>query len=322
MATSPQLEKAIQLAKAFRDRAQALGTIDGFRIAFEELASHFLLATDITTEPVEAGGVSAEWIAAPGVAEDRVLLYLHGGGYIMGSMRTHREMISRLSRAAGMRALGLEYRVAPEHPFPAAVEDAIAAYRWLVSTGIDPRKIVIGGDSCGGGQTVATLVALRYLGEPLPAAGVCISAWTDLTHTAESFTTNAAVDPVIQRELLEFMASVYLGGRDRRTPLASPLYADLHGLPPLLILVGSTETMLDDSTGLAERAQAAGVEVTLEVWDDMIHCWPLFASILPKGQQAVERIGAFIREHTSCEGCNPATNEASDCRSPLHRVRA
>jgi acetyl esterase/lipase len=299
MATSPQLEKAIQIARTGVEKAQALGTIEGFRIAYEELASNFPLAADIMTERVGAGGVPAEWIAAPGVADDRVLLFLHGGGYIMGSMRTHREVISRLSRATGMRALGLEYRLAPENPFPAAVEDTIAAYRWLVFTGIAPQKIVIGGDSCGGGQTVATLVALRYLGEPLPAAGVCISAWTDLTQTAESFTTKAAVDPFVQRELLEFMANTYLGGRDRRTPLASPLYADLQGLPPLLLQVGSAETLLDDSTRLADRAKAAGVEATLEVWDDMIHIWPIFAAILPEGQQAIERIGAFIREHTS-----------------------
>jgi acetyl esterase/lipase len=172
MATSPQLEQAIQLAKTFLDRAQALGTIEGFRIAYEELASHFPLATDITTERVGAGGVSAEWITAPGVADDRVLLYLHGGGYIIGSVRTHCELISRLSRAAGMRALGLEYRVAPEHPFPAAVEDAIAAYRWLVSTGIHPKKIVIGGDSCGwwpdGGD----------LSGPAVSGGAAASGWS------------------------------------------------------------------------------------------------------------------------------------------------
>jgi epsilon-lactone hydrolase len=298
MATSPQLEKAIHIVRTCLERAQALGTIEGFRIAYEELASNFPLAADIKTERVGAGGVPTEWIAAPGVADDRVLLYLHGGGYTIGSMRTHREVISRLSRAAGVRALGLEYRLAPENPFPAAVEDSIAAYRWLLSNGVDPKKMVIGGDSCGGGHTVATIVALRYLGEPLPAAGVCISAWTDLTQTAESFTTKAAVDPFVQRELLEFMAQMYLGGRDRRTPLASPLYADLQGLPPLLIQVGSAETMLDDSTRLANRAKAAGGEVTLEVWDDMIHIWPVFAPILPEGQQAIERIGEFIREHT------------------------
>jgi epsilon-lactone hydrolase len=297
MAVSRQLETVNQMWKSFAERAQALGTIEGFRLAYEELGAKFPMADDIQTERVGAGGRPAEWIIAPGAADDRVLLYLHGGGYVIGSMRTHRGMISRIARASGARALGLEYRLAPENPFPAAVEDSITAYRWLLSIGIAPKNIVIGGDSCGGGYAVSTLVALRYQGEPLPAAGVCISAWTDLTHTAESFTTKAAVDPVVQRELLEFMAKAYLGDRDRRTPLASPLYADLSGLPPLLIQVGSAETLLDDSTGLAERARAVGVDVTLEVWNDMPHVWHMFAPILPEGQRAIERIGEFIREH-------------------------
>ena len=299
MATSPQLEEVIRIIRAWVADAQSRGTIDGLRTAYEELASRFPFAEDIRTARVAAGDVAGEWVAAPGVADDRVLLFLHGGGYIMGSMATHRALISRLSRAAGVRALGLEYRLAPENPFPAALEDAVAAYRWLIASGVSPKRIVIGGDSGGGGLTVATLVALRYLGEPLPAAGFCISAWTDLTQTAESLGTNAAVDPFLQREALELMAGLYLGARDRCTPLASPLHADLRGLPPLLLMVGSSETLLDDSTRLADRANAAGVEATLEVWDDMIHCWPSFASMLPEGQQAIERMGEFIREHTS-----------------------
>jgi monoterpene epsilon-lactone hydrolase len=299
MASSPQLEEVIRIVRTWVENAQTRGTIEGLRTAYEELASHFGLAADIETERVAVGDVAAEWIAAPGVADDRVLLFLHGGGYIMGSMGTHRDMISRLSRAARIRACGLEYRLAPENPFPAALEDAVTAYRWLVSNGVPSTKIVIGGDSSGGGLTVATLVALRYLGEPLPAAGVCISAWTDLTQTTESLTTKAAVDPFLQREVLELMAGLYLGARDRCTPLASPVYSDLQGLPPLLFLVGSSETLLDDSTRIADRANAAGVRATLEVWDDMIHDWPVFASTLPEGQQAIERIGVFIREHTS-----------------------
>jgi len=299
MAASPQLDEVIGTIRTWVANAQSRGTIEGLRVAYEELASSFPLAADIKTERVAIGQVAAEWIAAPGVADDRVLLFLRGGGYIMGSMGTHREVISRLSRAAGVRALGLDYRLAPENPFPAALEDAVAAYRWLLSSGVSPNKIVIVGDSSGGGLTVATLVALRYLGEPLPAAGVCISAWTDLTQTAESLTTKAGVDPFLQREVLELMAGLYLGARDRRTPLASPLYSDLQGLPPLLLMVGSSETLLDDSTRLADRANAAGVDATLEVWDDMIHDWPVFASALPEGQQAIERIGVFIREHTS-----------------------
>ena len=172
------------------------------------------------------------------------------------------------------------------------------AFDWLLAEGYDPQKIALSGDYAGGGLVVALLVALRYLGEPMPAAGVCMSAWVDLEGTGESMTTKAEEDPIVQKEMLEFMAQLYLGDRDRKTPLASPLYADLRGLPPLLIQVGSAETLLDDSTRLAERAKAAGVEVDLQVWDDMIHVWHMFAAVLPEGQQAIEQIGEFIREKT------------------------
>ncbi len=301
MAASQQLDTAIQMWRSLGERTQALapvvGIVEGFRVAIDEMGSQFQLDEDIQPERVGVGGVPAEWITAPGTAEDQVLLYLHGGGYLGGSMRSYRVMLSRLSRASGMRVLGLEYRLAPENPFPAAVEDSIAAYRWLLSQGVSPENIVIAGDSVGGGLTPATLVALRYFGEPMPAAGVCLSPWVDLEGIGESMTTKAEVDPIVNRELLNVLVNLYIGDRDRRTPLAAPLYADLHGLPPLLIQVGSSETLLDDSTRLTERAKAAGVDVTLEVWENMIHVWQLFAPILPEGQQAIERIGEFVRQH-------------------------
>ena len=206
-------------------------------------------------------------------------------------------MVSRLARASGARALSIDYRLAPESPFPAPVEDALDAYRWLLSEGADPGKIVIGGDSAGGGLTVASLVAMRYLGDPLPAAGVCISPWVDLEGTGESITKNAALDPMGGRSMMKNMTKWYIGDMDPKTPLAAPLYADLHGL--LLIQVGSPEMLLDDSTRLAERAKAAGVDVKLEVWEDVFHVWQYFASILPEGQQAIDRIGEFVRQHTS-----------------------
>lgn len=298
MAVTQQLETVIQIYREFKGKMQTITAIDDLRVAFDEWTSQFQLDKDVKTERVGAGGVPAEWIIAPGAAGDRVLLYLHGGGYVVGSMRSYRVALSRMSRASGARVLGLDYRLAPENPFPAPVEDSVAAYRWLLSNGADPAKIVIAGDSAGGGHTVSTLVYLRYLGEPLPAAGVCLSSWTDLANTGESIITNAEVDPIDTRELLDNLASLYMGDRDRRTPLASPLYADLRGLPPLLFQVGTSEILLDDSTRLAERARAAGVDVALEVWDDMIHDWFLFAPILPEGQQAIERIGQFIRQHT------------------------
>jgi acetyl esterase/lipase len=274
-------------------------TVEEMRANFAEGTAALQATADITTTPVDAGGVPAEWITVPGAVAERVVLYLHGGGYVVCSVSTHRDLISRIARAAEARALGVEYRLAPEHPFPAAVEDATAAYRWLLASGVNPAAIAIAGDSAGGGLTLATLVALRQAGDPLPAAAVCLSPWVDLEGVGDSMTTKAAADPFVRQEMIQFMAQHYLGDHSPRTPLAAPLYADLHGLPPLLIQVGTAETLLDDSTRIAERARAAGVQVTLDVWDDMIHVWQLFAPMLPEGQQAIERIGAFIRAHTT-----------------------
>ena len=224
-------------------------------------------------------------------------MFLHGGGYIVCSVGTHRDMIARLSRYSGVRALGVDYRLAPEHPFPAAVEDATAAYRWMISSGIDPARVVIAGDSAGGGLALATLVALRDAADPLPAAAVCMSPWVDLEAIGESMITKADMDPFVSREMLWFMARQYLGDVAPRTPLAAPLYADLEELPPVLIQVGSAETLLDDATRIAKRAEAAGVEVSLDIWEDIIHGWQIFAPFLPAGQQAIESIGSFIRQH-------------------------
>lgn len=264
----------------------------------EAMVLFFPLANDIQCESVDAGGVKAEWVVAPGAADDRLILYLHGGGYVMGSINTHREMVSHISRAAQARVLIIDYRLAPEHPFPAAVEDSTAVYLWLLKQGFDPAKIVVAGDSAGGGLTVATLVALRDEKIPRPAAAVCLSPWVDLEGRGESMTTKAEADPMVQREALIKIANAYLAGTDARTPLAAPLYADLQGLPPMLIQVGTSETLLDDSVRLAERAKGAGVDVTLEPWEDMIHVWHFYASVVPEAQEAVKRIGRFIQEHT------------------------
>jgi acetyl esterase/lipase len=293
---SPQLQAIVQMLRSGPPLAEL--SIEEQRATFGALTSRFKLAEDVRCQRVNPGGVPAEWITTPEAADERVIYYLHGGGYTLGSINTHREMISRISRAARARALAIDYRLAPENPFPAAVEDCTAAYRWLLSTGVDPARLVIVGDSAGGGLTVATLVALRDAGEPLPAAAVCLSPWVDLELLGESMTTKAEVDPTVPRQAGLEWAKAYLGGAHPRTPLASPLYADLTGLPPLLIQVGTAETLLDDATRLAERAKSAGVDVTLEVWDDMIHVWQFFAAMLPEGQQAIDRIGEFIRKHT------------------------
>jgi epsilon-lactone hydrolase len=273
-------------------------TVAERRQGFDLLAAKLPVAPDITCEKVDAAGVPAEWVVAPGVESGRVLLYFHGGGYVIGSINTHRDLAGRLSRAAAARVLLIDYRLAPEHPHPAAVEDATTAYRWLLRHGATPAHTVIAGDSAGGGLTIATLVALRDAGDALPAAGVCISPWVDLEGLGASMTTKASVDPIVQHQGLVWFANLYLGGANPRTPLAAPLYADLHGLPPLLIHVGDAETLLDDATRLAERAKAAGVEVTLEIWEEMIHVWHLFAAMLPEGQQAIEHIGTYIRQRT------------------------
>jgi acetyl esterase/lipase len=259
------------------------------------MAGMFPVDADVKSEPVNAGGVKSEWVTAPGADPGRAVLYLHGGGYVIGSINTHRTLAGRISRAAKARVLVIDYRLAPEHPFPAAVEDSVAAYRWMLSTGLKPSRIAVAGDSAGGGLTVATLVAIRDAKLPVPAAGVPLSPWIDMEGLGDSMKSKAAVDPMVQKDGLLQMAAAYLAGKDPRTPLAAPLYADLAGLPPLLIQVGTAETLLDDSTRLAERARKAGVKVTLEPWENMIHVWQIFAPILDEGQQAIEKIGEFIR---------------------------
>ena len=268
-------------------------SIEQMRQDWDELFARELAKAD--TVPVDAGGVSAQWISAPGARDDRVLLYLHGGGYVIGSVHSHRDLIARLSAASGCRVLGLDYRLAPEHPFPAPVEDATAAYRWLLDQGVAPAQIAIAGDSAGGGLTAATLLSLRDAGTPLPAAAVMLSPWVDLEGEGASMKTRADVDPMVKRELVLGMAETYLAGGDPRQPLAAPLHAALEGLPPLLIHVGDHETLLDDSVRFAEKARVAGVDVTLEVWGEMVHVWHLFADELPQAQRAIERVGEFLR---------------------------
>jgi epsilon-lactone hydrolase len=249
-------------------------------------------------EPADAGGVPAEWVVPAGVPNGRLLLYLHGGAYQIGSSATLRHMIALIAGAAQARALSVAYRLAPEHPFPAAIEDALTAYRFLVSGGTDPKEIAIAGDSAGGGLGLATLVALRDAGDPLPAAAVAMSPWTDLALTGDSLRTRADVDVMIKPSGTE-SAATYLAGADPRHPYASPLYADLQALPPILIHVGDAEVILDDSTRFAAQARNAGVDVTLEVWPEMPHVWHAFAGLLPESDEAIERIGGWLRARWS-----------------------
>jgi phosphinothricin tripeptide acetyl hydrolase len=221
------------------------------------------------------------------------VLYLHGGGFVMGSPVTHRKLAGDISRASGARVLLLDYRLAPEHPNPAATDDGVQAYRWLLEQGVEPGSVAVAGDSAGGGLTVAVLLALRDAGAPMPAAAVCISPWVDMTGEAASITTRAERDPMVGTGDLARFTDWYLAGADARA--SSPVYADLQGLPPLLIHVGDEEILLDDSVLLAERATAAGVDATLEVWPEMFHVWHVFAGRVPESTAAVEQVGQFLR---------------------------
>jgi len=292
---SKELQKVLEAVKS----RPALGdlSIQEQRAAMESDFTQLPLAPDVRCEAVDAGGVPAEFVSTPESDEGRVIYYLHGGGYVIGSIITHRDIASRLARAAKARILLVDYRLAPENPFPAAVEDSVAGYRWLLSSGVKPGRVVIAGESAGGGLTAATLVALKEAGEPLPAAAVCVSPWADMECTGESMVTRADADPMVQRDTLLEMTRTYLGDTDPRSPLASPIYADLTGLPPLLIQVGTAEVLYDDAKRLAEKAESAGVEVVLEPWEDMIHMWHSFAHMLPEGQQAIDRMGEFVQKH-------------------------
>lgn len=291
---SKELQELVTLLRSLPDRSGL--PFPERREEFEQVASQLPVPDGVDSEPLQVEGIPAEWII-PDAAGEGALLYLHGGGYTIGSIKTHRPLVARIALAAAIPALMIDYRLAPEYPYPAAVEDAVAAYRWLRGRGFSPAHIGIAGDSAGGGLTVATLVALREKDMQMPAAAVCLSPWVDMEMTGESMQTRAEVDPVVQPLSLREMAEAYLGETDPRTPLAAPLYADLTGLPPMLIQVGTSEVLLDDATRLAERARAAGVDVTLEPWDDMIHVWHFFAAMLPEAGQAIGRIGSFIKQH-------------------------
>ena len=265
------------------------------RRALDQLAGTYPLPDDVRVDRVDVAGMAAEWSRTPGADPASALLFLHGGGFVSGSLDSHRHLAAEAARAAGMRGFTPSYRLAPEHPYPAALEDAVAAYRFLLAQGVGAARIAIAGDSAGGGLAVSTLLALRHLGLPMPRCGWCISPWLDLEASGATMRSKASADPLIQRSRLLEIAAAYLNGGDPRAPLANPLYADLTGLPQLLIQVGSAETLLDDSVRLASVAGAAGVRVTLEVWPDMIHAWLLFHSDLAEGRRAIEQAGRFIR---------------------------
>lgn len=270
------------------------GPVEKFRAMMRRSSPLFMPPRDVAIDSVLADGVPCEWLTPPGADPRTVLLYLHGGAWTLGWTKVHRRLVAQISKAAGSRALAVDYRLAPEHPFPAGLEDCLTAYHWLLKNGTPPEKIVIGGDSAGGNLTLATLLSLRDAASPLPAAAFCISPITNLEGTGPSFLTRR--DPVVTAEFTRSMVRHYAAGRDLQAPLLSPYHGDLRGLPPLLIQVGDEELLFSDATLFADKARAAGVDVTLAVWPKMWHVWHLFTRLLPEARQAVQAIGIFIRE--------------------------
>jgi acetyl esterase/lipase len=294
---SPEHEAIVEHMRAHgRSTPETLPPLEHRRAALDAMNANFVPdPPEVASEPGIVGGVPGWWFRPAGADPARVIVYFHGGGYMFGSARNTGHVTARLARAAGCHAFGVDYRLSWQAPFPAAVDDAVAVSRALLADGRDLGTVALAGDSAGGGLAIAALVALRDAGDPLPAAAFASSAYTDLTVSGESAV--AIDDPVCNREGLLMLGTAYLDGADPREPLASPLFADLTGLPPLLLQVGGQEALLDDTTRIAERARAAGVDVTLEVLDGVIHIWQYFGPDLPETRESEARAGAFLRAH-------------------------
>ena len=264
------------------------------RARLDRLGGAVAAADGVEVVREDVGDLYAEWLIPSGAVEDEVILYLHGGAYTAGSCASHRNAVSHIARAAGLRLLLPEYRLAPEHPFPAALEDGLAAYRWLLERGVRPEKVILAGDSAGGGLALAVMVAARDEGLSLPGAASLISAWTDLAATGGSMKSRNDKDPWFDADEIAPMARNYHQDTDPRNPLVSPLYAALDGLPPLMLQVGDHEVLLSDTTRVAEKAREAGVDVTLRVWPGMWHVWHFFVGRMPEAKQAILEMAAFI----------------------------
>jgi epsilon-lactone hydrolase len=268
------------------------------RKRIDDVGAVWPVADDVQLTSVDVNGIPGEYSIVPGSDPSRVLVFFHGGGYCSGSIKSHRRLVTEVGRAARVRTLAINYRLAPEYPFPSAYEDALTAWRFLQNQGIAAAEIAIGGDSAGAGLTLALIGRLRDAHEELPACAWLISPWTDLTMSGSTLVSKAAVDPLIHKEYLNELADAYLpAGIDRKDPRVSPLYADFENFPPILIQVGSDETLLDDATRLAARAGAAEVAVSLEIWPRMIHAWPLWNAHLEEGRRALLKAGDYVHEH-------------------------
>jgi len=289
-------EAHIEIARLFAERQTEEVPLAKWRRIWEEESVALPLPTGAQFRSTIAGGVPAEWMEMPESDPRRVFLFLHGGGYNAGSPKTHRKLAAYLAEATGTRVLLPDYRLAPEHPFPAAVKDALLAYGWLLSEGYAASDIVVGGDSAGGGLALSMLLALREAGAEMPRAAVLLAPWTDLTVSSPSYERLRENDPIINPERLRKAGDWYAGRRDPRDPMASPMFADLAGLPPMLIHAGGGEVMLDDSVVFAERATSAGCDVTIKVWPDLWHVFHHAAPGVPEANEAIEEIGEFVRK--------------------------
>ncbi|WP_009478630.1 alpha/beta hydrolase [Rhodococcus sp. JVH1] len=307
---SPEFTDLVERLRQSPFRADTT-TVPKLRANFEKFAASFYNPPAAEFVRDNANGVDVEWTRVPGCDRSQVVLYLHGGGYSIGSIEGYRDFCARISEGSGSAVLSVGYRLAPEHRFPAALDDAVTAYRWLIDSGVHADRIVVAGDSAGGGLTVSMMVALRDAAIALPAAAVCISPLTDLAHTGASVLEKAYADPIVTPEGSHSYAVRYLGEQgDPTDPLASPLYADLHSLPPVLIQCGTAEVLLDDSLRLARRIRDAGGSVDLDVWPEMIHIFPFFASKVPESQRALRYLTAFVAQAFGREK-NPSHANAS-----------
>lgn len=271
--------------------------IQGFRHRFEKRARHFnRLTWGLKREPFKINSIKAEWISPKRVNAKKVLLFFHGGGYAGGSIQTHRALAGQIVKQAGVRGLLIDYRLAPEHPYPAAVEDAVAAYQWLLESGYHASDIALGGDSAGGGLCIGTLLYLRDHHLPLPACAFALSPWLDHTLTGESYHSKKHEDPMLVNEGFPLWSKNYLGDADPRSPYASPIFHELKGLPPIYIQVGDAEMLLDDSVRFAEKAKAEGVDMLLEIYPGKFHVFNAFWLVLPKARLANRQLGEFLKK--------------------------
>ena len=290
----------------FRSVNAEKADVHRMRTVWHTLANTLWTASGVDVRRTGFAGMRAEWLTPQSPAQGKAMLYLHGGAYVFGNCATHRQLVSYVARACGVRALVIEYRLAPEHRFPAAIDDSLAAYRALREKGYAPGDILIAGDSAGGGLVMALLLSLRDSGEEMPAGGLLFSPWLDLTASGESMTTRAQRDPWFKPPDMPIIASYYCEEDEYRNPLVSPVFADVSGLPPIYIQVGDDEILLSDSTRIADNIKAAGGEVTLEIWPDMFHVFQVFVHQMPESRAAIDQLAPFVKSRLGISAASEA----------------